>query len=302
MREGDDDMCTAIWHDGCFGRTLDLDRRYHESVTVTPRRFPLAFSDGTVLQEHYALIGMATVAGGYPLYYEAMNEHGLCMAGLRFQGYAVYAPAAGGGTASFELIPRVLATAADLSEARALLQDLTVTDRAFSDGYPPSPLHWLVADRSGTLAVEPLVEGLRVWENPARVLTNAPPLPQQEARLAALHALSPAAKNGLGGGAAGLPGDWSSASRFVRAAFALRHALPAETDAARVAAAFRLLGTVAVPHGCVLTEEGCCHATVYTCCCDTAQKAYHYTTAADPSVHTVWLNDTDGDTLTVHVM
>ncbi len=295
-------MCTAIWHDGCFGRTLDLDRRYGESVTVTPRRFPLTFSDGTALREHHALIGMATVAEGYPLYYEAMNEHGLCMAGLRFRS-AVYRSAADGAhAASYELIPRVLASCVSLEEARALLARLTVTDRAFSEHLPPAPLHWLVADRSGALAVEPLAEGVRVWDDPARVLTNDPHFERQTAHLARFSRLSPAAAGGLGSGAQGLPGDWTSSSRFVRAAFAARHTLPAETDTARVATFFRLLGTVTIPHGCVLTDGGCCHTTVYSCCYDTVGRTYHYTTATDARVVSIPFTALDGDTLTAHVM
>jgi len=291
-------MCTAIYHDGCFGRTLDLDCRYSESVTVTPRRFPLTFSDGTVLREHYAMIGMATVAEGFPLYYEAMNEHGLCMAGLRFAENAVYSPTTEGDrAASYELILRVLAVCTDLQEARTLLSRLTVTDRAFSARWQPTPLHWLVADRSGALTAEPLAEGLRVSDNPTRVLTNAPRFEWQTDNWARF-----ASRARAGNGAQGLPGDWSSPSRFVRAAFGARHALPAETDAARVAALFRLLGTVAIPHGCVLTADGRPHATVYTCCYDTAGEVYHYTTAADARVVSVPFTDKDGDTLTVCMM
>lgn len=295
-------MCTALFHDGCFGRTLDLDRRYHECVTATPRRFPLTFSDGTVLNEHHAMIGMATVAQGYPLYYEAMNEHGLCMAALRFTP-AVYAtPRGGAHAAAFELILRVLATCASLAEARTLLQQLTVTDHPFSQEYPTAPLHWLVADRSGALVAEPQAEGLRVWGNPARVLTNAPAFAVLTRHTARFQALTPATDDTLGSGAIGLPGDWSSPSRFVRAAFMVRHALPAATDEARVAATFRLLGCVTVPHGCVHTAAGHCHATVYTCCCDTLTQTYYYTTADDPHLHAVAARDTAGDTLTVHML
>ncbi len=291
-------MCTAIWHDGCFGRTLDLDRHYSECVTVTPRHFPLAFSDGAVLRDHHALIGMATVAEGYPLYYEAMNEHGLCMAALRFRSAVYRHTTERAYTASYELIPRVLGSCKTVEEARALLARLTVTDRAFSEHLPPTPLHWLVADRSGALAVEPLADGLTVWDAPERVLTNDPCFEEQTANLAHFSHLSPAAGNR----ARGLPGDWSSRSRFVRAAFAKKHTLPATDDAARVATFFRLLGTVTIPHGCVLTDEGRCHATVYACCYDVENRTYHYTTAADMQMVSIPLTAADGDTPTVHLM
>ena len=41
-------------------------------------------------KSHYAMIGMAYVADDYPLYYDAVNEKGLGMAGLNFVGNAKY--------------------------------------------------------------------------------------------------------------------------------------------------------------------------------------------------------------------
>ena len=80
-------MCTAITYkssDFYFGRTLDYDCSFGEEVTVTPRKFPLIFKGGKILDEHYAMIGMAHIADNYPLYYEGANEKGLCMAGESF--------------------------------------------------------------------------------------------------------------------------------------------------------------------------------------------------------------------------
>ena len=119
-------MCTAATYktDGFyFGRTLDYEFSYGDEIVVTPRRFPLAFSGGKALSEHFALLGMAHVADGYPLYYDAMNEKGLCMAGLNFVGNAAYAAPRGGegDVAQFEFIPWVLAQCASVSKARVLL-------------------------------------------------------------------------------------------------------------------------------------------------------------------------------------
>jgi choloylglycine hydrolase len=36
------------------------------------------------------MIGTAIVADDYPLYFDAVNEDGLCAAGLNFPGNAVY--------------------------------------------------------------------------------------------------------------------------------------------------------------------------------------------------------------------
>ena len=86
-------MCTAAVYktkDFYFGRTLDYEFSYGDEVTVTPRNYPFHFRNMGDMESHYAMIGMATVADGYPLYYEATNEAGLSMAGLNFPGNAVF--------------------------------------------------------------------------------------------------------------------------------------------------------------------------------------------------------------------
>ena len=86
-------MCTAVTYktkDFYFGRTLDYDISYGEQVTITPRNFLFRFRHTQEVSRHYAMIGMAFVKDGYPLYYDAVNEKGLCMAGLNFVGNAHY--------------------------------------------------------------------------------------------------------------------------------------------------------------------------------------------------------------------
>ena len=63
---------------------------YTHLVTVTPRNYPFPLRHQNALTEHYAMIGIAHMAGDYPLYYDAVNEKGLGMAGLNFPGNAVY--------------------------------------------------------------------------------------------------------------------------------------------------------------------------------------------------------------------
>ena len=64
-------MCTAITYksnDFYFGRTLDHDFSYDETVTITPRNYPFSFTESKTLNTHYAIIGMAYVKESYPLY------------------------------------------------------------------------------------------------------------------------------------------------------------------------------------------------------------------------------------------
>ena len=88
-------MCTAATYltdHFFFGRNLDYERGFGERVTVTPRSFPLPMRHLNEVTRHYAMIGMASVQAGYPLYYDAVNEKGLCIAGLNFVSSAVYRP------------------------------------------------------------------------------------------------------------------------------------------------------------------------------------------------------------------
>ena len=221
-------MCTAVtFHgrDGFYmGRTLDYERSFGEQVVVTPRRFPLRFRHGETLEEHYALVGMAHVAEGWPLYYDAVNEKGLGMAGLLFPESGRYGPPWPGwrNAASFELIPWVLGRCATAVEAWELLAETRVTEEGFSPALPTSPLHWLAADEKDCFAAEPTAAGLVLRDDPAGVLTNEPPLDVQLSRLRDYRALSAGdgadtfapgltlAAYSRGMGALGLPGDLSS--------------------------------------------------------------------------------------------
>ncbi len=164
-----------------FGRNLDYEFSYGEQLVVTPRNYPFRFRQAGELNRHYAILGMAHVAEGYPLYYDAINEAGLCVAGLNFVGNAVYHPAADGkeNIAQFELIPWLLGRCASLAEARELLAGANLLNLPFSPQYPLAALHWMIADRTGCITLESTADGLHVYDNPAGVLTNNPPFPLQ---------------------------------------------------------------------------------------------------------------------------
>ena len=122
-------MCTAITYqsnDFYFGRTLDYEHGYGEQVVITPRHFPLAFRKMGTLDRHYAIIGMACVAEGYPLYFDGINEKGLGMAGLNFVGNAHYRQPLSGrdNVAGFEFIPWILSQCASVKEAVAKMESI----------------------------------------------------------------------------------------------------------------------------------------------------------------------------------
>lgn len=287
-------MCTALSFHGCghfFGRTLDLEYSYNESVTLTPRNFPLVFRRCPPLDAHYAILGVAHVAQGFPLYYDAVNEKGLAMAALNFPRSACYQPVLPRkeNVAAFELIGWVLSQCASVEQARGLLERTGVTGEDFNRQLPCTPLHWLIADSRRCLVAEPLEGGLRLYDDPVGVLTNEPafefqlfalnnhlsvsPMPAEN-RFSPYLGLTPYSR-GMGG--LGLPGDFSSQSRFVRAAFAAQNSRRPGTPVESITQFFHILGCVEQPKGCVRVPGGDV-ITVYTSCCDTGRGIYYYTT------------------------
>ena len=288
-------MCTAASYrtkDLYFGRNLDYEFSYGDEVTITPRNYPFVFRRAGELRTHYAMIGMAYVAEEYPLYYDAVNEKGLCIAGLNFVGNAACQPETDGrdNISVFELIPWLLGQCADLAEVRALLAKLNLVDIPFNAQLPTARLHWLITDRTGSITVEAMADGLHVYDNPVEVLTNNPPFPQQMAMLANYRALNPRTpKNtfapgvdlpelsrGMGG--IGLPGDLSSMSRFVRVAFTRGNAKAADDEMSSVSQFFHILGSVEQQRGCCELDGGKYEITLYTSCCNADKGIYYYTT------------------------
>ena len=287
-------MCTAISFrskDHYFGRNLDLHYHYHEQVTVMPRNYPLSFRKEKQIPSHFAMIGMATVVDGHPLYYDATNEYGLSIAGLNFPGNAVYHKEHPGmhNIAPFELIPWVLGQCKTAQEAVNLLNKTNLLQLPFSDTLPLTPLHFMLADKDRAVVIEPMNDGLHIFENPVCVLTNNPPFDYQMQnlqnylnltreepinRFSKSSHLTPYS-NVMGG--IGLPGDLSSVSRFVRATFTLQNALRYEGEEENVCQFFHILDIVKQTEGCVSVGNGF-EKTVYSSCCNTDTGIYYYNT------------------------
>ena len=301
-------MCTAATYqtkDFYFGRTLDYEFSYGDEITVTPRNYPFTFRDsGEMLDSHYALIGMAHVAGGYPLYYDAINEKGLGMAGLNFVGNAVYREKAEdkSNVAQFEFIPWVLAKCADLEEAKKLLSNVNITNTQFSRQLPTAQLHWIIADKSGCIVVESVEEGVKIYDNPVGVLTNNPPFPEQMFRLNDFMHLSPKSPENRfskdlrlrtysrGMGAMGLPGDLSSQSRFVKVAFTKMNSVSGDSESESISQFFHILGSVDQQRGCCDVGDKEYEITLYTSCCNADKGIYYYTTYENHQISAVDMN------------
>ena len=287
-------MCTAVTYqtdDFYFGRTLDYESSYGEELVILPRKFQLHFLNMGTLENHYAILGTAHVAQGYPLFYDAVNEKGLCMAGLNFVGNAQYAKVMNGkdNLAQYEFIPWILSNCSCIVEAKELLAKINLTDTPFQK-MPVAQLHWMLADKEQAITVEAVADGIKIYPNPIGVLTNNPPFPEQMFRLNDFMNLSAKQpKNHFsnklnlhpysrGMGALGLPGDLSSSSRFVRAAFVKEHSVSGHSELESVSQFFHILGSVEQQNGCCEVENGQYEKTIYTVCYNASKGIYYYTT------------------------
>ena len=288
-------MCTAATYktkDFYFGRTLDYEFSYGDEVTITPRNFPFHFREQGKLNTHYAIMGMAHVIDNCPLYYDAINEKGLGMAGLNFVGNAVYREQEEGkdNVAQFEFITWILSQCATVKEARRFVEKINLLNTPFNEKLPVAQLHWIISDREESITIESVKEGINIYENPVGVLTNNPPFDKQMFNLNNyMHLSAKSPENNFskdlnlttysrGMGAIGLPGDLSSQSRFVRVAFTKMNSISGDGEMESVSQFFHILNSVDQQRGCCELDDGKYEITLYTSCCNTDKGIYYYTT------------------------
>ncbi len=318
-------MCTAVSYvteKHYFGRNLDLEYSYQESITITPRNFSFPFRKVEHLNNHYAIIGMAYVVDNYPLYYDAMNEKGLAMAGLSFEGNACYYKQDSNkeNVTPFELIPYLLGQCTSVDEVEEMLTTVNVLDEDFNETLPLSPLHWMISDGKRSIVIETLENGMRIYENPTGVLTNNPPFRYQLFGLNNYMSLSkeqpvnsfaenlPLKIYSRGMGAIGLPGDLSSSSRFIRAVFTKENSVCGNSEMESVGQFFHILGAVEQQRGLVQlhneTEEPHYEITIYSSCCNVDKGIYYYKTYDNSQITAVdmYKENLDGQCLVTYPM
>ena len=309
-------MCTAATYttkDHYFGRNLDLEFSYNETVTVTPRNYPFQFRKVKALESHYAMIGMAFVVDNYPLYYDATNEKGLSMAGLNFPENADYKQETEGkdNVTPFEFIPWILGQCSTIEEVKELLGRINLININFSEKLPLSPLHWMISDRNESITVESVKEGMKIYDNPVGILTNNPTFDIQifnlnnyvnatreipENRFSSAIALDVYSR-GMGG--IGIPGDLSSSSRFVKAVFTKLNSVSGTSESESISQFFHILGSVNQERGCVRLAEDTYEITIYSSCCNVDKGVYYYKTYENSQITGVDMHNENLDSQSI---
>lgn len=298
-------MCTCInviANNTYFGRNLDLEYSFNEMVIITPRNYELNFKKEKTLNTHYALLGIGTIIDNYPLYADVINEEGLAFAGLNFSDNCTYLSFNKDkiNIAPYELPLFILGQCKNVKEALELLENINIINLPFSNDVSLTPLHFMISDKKESIVIESRDNNIYIHHNEFNVLTNNPSFEYHQNNVInylSLHNsdpinnLLPSLKpysNGLG--ALGLPGDFSSSSRFIKALFVKNNLVLNNDDNFNINQFFKCLESVSMIKGTVLTKLGY-EYTRYTSCYNLNKKVLHYKTYDNSQLREISLFD-----------
>lgn len=301
-------MCTCInfkTKDNYFGRTLDLEYRFNEKVIITPRSYEFRLKNGNTINIKYSIIGMATVINNYPLYAEATNEKGLSIAGLYFPQNAYFFDEENSklNLAPYELIPYFLGMYSTVEEISKVISNLNITNMPFEENMPIADLHWMISDGNKCIVVEQKKDGIKIYDNPVGVLTNNPSFDYHLMNINNYSNLTPYYEESKFSneinlqqysqamGAMGLPGDNSSTSRFIRAAFNKLNSRCKDDEESSVTQFFHILDSVTMVQGTTITKENKSDITTYACCINTTKGIYYYKTYTNSQITAIKMTE-----------
>lgn len=288
-----------------FGRNLDWSTGYGQQVIISPRNYTHHFAFLGDKKINHAVIGMAIAEENTPLYFDCANEAGLAVAGLSFTEYAQYEPSPVAGKiniAAYEF-PLWVMKFSTLDALIPELKNVALIDQSISPKYQATMQHWLIGDQNGSIVVEYTANGLHLYHNPADVLANQPTFDWHIENLRNyMNLASPMPKSvswqnlrikpfGTGSLTRGLPGDYCSPSRFVRAAYLNTHYPTKNTESANITRLFHTLAGVSMVDGAAAMADGQYEKTIYTSGFSSATNTYYYNTYEDFTIKSISLND-----------
>jgi choloylglycine hydrolase len=254
---------------------------------------------------------------GLPILFDGLNEKGLAAGMFYFPTSAGYMPYtaddAGKTIAQWEVVSWILENFASVDEVKANIASVVVPAVVFAGwGFAPEA-HYIVHDATGKSIVIEYVGGkLNVYDNPLGVVTNSPTFDWHMTNLRNFVNYSmtnaPAVQlgtiklqpTGQGSGMAGLPGDFTPPSRFVRAVAFSQSVFPSKTGRDAVLQAFHILNQFDIPKGAAREqkdEHGNIPAdyTLWTSVSDLKAKQYFFRTHENSQIRMVDLMRMDID-------
>ena len=307
-------MCTALTlttinGEHLFGRNMDLEYSFGQSPIIVPRNFEyINKATNSNEKTKYALIGMATVTSNHPLFAEALNEVGLACAGLNFpKAYWEKNNIEGKyNLPPYDFIPWVTSNFKTIEEAMPHLKNINLVGIPFNENIQLPTLHWMIADSTGkSIVVEATEEGINIYDNPIGVLTNAPSFPWHLNNLCLYRGITTHEATNVKWGdlelpsystatsTIGLPGDYSSPSRFVKTAFLRSNSIFEKTEYSGIVEFFHILDNVSMVRGATYTKSGIPEITQYTSCMCQEKGLYYYKSYNNHRINVINMHNED---------
>lgn len=278
--------------------------RGHQHQSYTPTG-----ENGLKYTGVYGYVGIYTEYE--PFVVEGVNESGLSAGLFFFPNYGDYAPYKEAENAKtlcdMQFVTWVLSQFSSISQVKDAIKKINLVTLNSKIG----AVHWRITEPSGKMVVLEVVGGVpHFYDNPLGVITNAPGFQWHMTNLDNYINLEPGTEAdrtikpgvvlqslGHGSGNLGLPGDFTSPSRFVRAAFFQTTAPVLDTGFETVTQAFHILNNFDIPIGSqhVRAEipKGLPSGTQFTAATDLKAMKLYYRTAWNSNIRCIDLINID---------
>ncbi|MCB1066771.1 MAG: choloylglycine hydrolase family protein [Simkania sp.] len=284
-------LCTLLWlplqsctdfllkdaqGEAVVGRSMEFGVNLEPQILLTPsgEKYTSRVFDnkpGLSWTTQYSYVAITSFAD--EIVTDGMNEAGLSFGLLWFPDVTEYPklnPADSQNSIALkDLGSWILGNFSTVDEVRAAIQKIQLWPHKVPKIPYIPPVHLSIHDKSGkSIVVEYLKGKVMVFDNLVGALTNTPEFPWQVTNLSNYLNLSPISETplrlenieihplGMGSGLLGIPGDWTSPSRFVRIVTFKNIIHKASTPRENVNAAFHLLNTVDIPFGALKSADG----------------------------------------------
>lgn len=289
-----------------LGRTFDFTELGEEmNIFVIPRNYKwFNKQENQVVNNKYAIVGVGIQYNNNIILSDGMNECGLMGAALYFEGYASYnnkkRPCYLNLTC-YDVMTWILSQYNSVRDIINNFKNINLLCEKIELLGGEPPLHWIFSDRSAnTIVIEPLKDGIKIYCNPVGVMANSPDFNWQLTNLQQYISVKvedsdpvywgdyELVPSDLSSGTFGLPGDFSSPSRFVRAAFLRNHIEPSYCEADGIKNTFKVLDYCSESKGIVLDEDEL-EYTIYTSVMCAQSGVYYYNTYNNMQINAVCL-------------
>lgn len=307
-------MCTSMAiasknNNYFFGRTMDFSYELDPEVYIVPEGYEWNNSlNNCRIKNKYKFIGTGQDIGQI-IFADGVNEMGLGVAALYFQGHASYENKTNKdyeciSLAAIEIVNFLLGNCLDVKHVINTIKKIEIIGVKDVITNSIAPLHWIVIDKTGRcITIEKTNKGLEIFYNPIKVLSNSPDFEWHMTNLRNYLNLSPRQNSfskwedvilkpfGQGLGTWALPGDYTSPSRFVRIAFQKSFVKIPETKDKMINLCFNIMKSVTIPKGIVITERNTDDYTQYTAFMNINTGDYYFNTHDNNQILKANIND-----------